>query len=173
MSYDLAVFDPRTDLRNHGAFMDWYRSRTKWADGLDYHNAANTTSSLRAWFEEMRELFPPMNGPDRPLIEDNQHLDAVTDYSIGKDIIYAAFHTSKAVVAHESAFRLATKHCVGFYDVSGQGDLWFPTPTGVLELIHQNKRRDSTEDSPAGTGETLVDRLLSELQRAKPGPDDT
>jgi hypothetical protein len=51
----------------------------------------------------------------------------VTDYSIGRSVIYAAFAWSQAGAAFETMSRLADKHRVGFYDVSSdQGEIRFP-----------------------------------------------
>jgi|SRR6266404_1911248 len=34
MSYDLAVFDPRDDLRECSVFLAWYEERTSWSGGI-------------------------------------------------------------------------------------------------------------------------------------------
>jgi hypothetical protein len=83
MSYDLAVFDPRNELRERSEFLTWYDGRTGWSDGLDYFDPGNATPSLQAWYREMIGTFPPLNGPDRPA--DLEQCTA--DYSIGTDII--------------------------------------------------------------------------------------
>lgn len=80
MSYDLAVFDPRPELRDRGAFIDWYESRTMWADGLDYSEPSNATPALQAWFREAVEAFPPLKGRLRPA--DFASSEWAADYAI-------------------------------------------------------------------------------------------
>ena len=54
------------------------------------------------------------------------------DYSIGHDIIYAAFSWSVAEEAYEQMLSLAKKHDVGFFDVSGEnGDIILPDGTMI------------------------------------------
>lgn len=142
MSYDLAVFDPRTELRDRKTFLKWYRSRTRWLDGLDYNEPANATLPLRAWFQDMIAVFPPLNGPLRPPLEDEDRRAWAVDYSICADLIYMAFPPSKGFFAYERVTALAAKHAVGFFDVSGDGSAWFPGPAGGLELLHAPERRE-------------------------------
>ena len=71
-----------------------------------------------------------MNGPYAPDEEafDEMEDDAyVSDYSIGKDVIYAAFSWSLAEEAFETVKKLAMEHGVGFFDVSSnEGEIIFP-----------------------------------------------
>lgn len=134
MSYDLVVFDPRLELRDRAAFIDWYESRTMWADGLDYNEPSNASASLQAWFREAIEIFPPLNGKLRPA---NFASDEWTgDYAIRTDIIFTAFPSEKAGPAYELTRRLAAKHGLGFFDASGDGGVSFPAANGSLELVH-------------------------------------
>jgi hypothetical protein len=131
MSYDLMVFDPTAAPREQEAFMAWYDAQTQWGEGHSYDNAQLTTPELRAWYDELRETFPAMNGPDSPLQQaandsalwDDPH---VTDYSVGRHVIYAAFAWSIAEQAREAVVSLAEKHRVGFFDASGNGRVVFP-----------------------------------------------
>jgi hypothetical protein len=134
MSYDLVVFDPIPELRNHAAFMVWYDSRTMWADRVDYNEPSNATPALQGWFGEAIKTFPPLNGRLRPA--DFASNEWTADYSIARDIIYVAFPSGKAGSAYELTRRLAAKHRVGFFDASGDGGAWFPTANGSLELAH-------------------------------------
>jgi hypothetical protein len=63
MSYDLAVFDPREELRDRHTFEDWYDQRTQWEDGLDYNQPTNASPALQAWFHDIRQKLGSMNGP--------------------------------------------------------------------------------------------------------------
>jgi hypothetical protein len=130
MSYDLAVFEPLAELRVRSTFMQWYKSRTRWGDGLDYSNASNATPALQRWYQDMIGVFPFLDGPA-------EH-EGKTEYVIGRDIIYVAFRWDKAAVAYETTRGMAEKHAVGFFNASGdRGEVWFPSTNGGLELIHE------------------------------------
>jgi hypothetical protein len=124
MSYDLMVFEPTVAPRERSDFLRWYEQQTQWSEGHGYNDLTVTSSSLRAWFMEMIGAFPPMNGP---LASDDVDNPKVTDYSIGKDVIYACFAWSQVDPAFASMASLAKKHNVGFFDVSAdQGAIVFP-----------------------------------------------
>jgi hypothetical protein len=136
MSYDLMVFEPAAAPRERGDFIDWYERQTEWSEGHSYDDPTVSSPKLRAWFMEMMEQFPPMNGPlsrrDLP-----QWSDAtITDYSVGKNVIYAAFAGSVGEKAYALMFELAQKHGVGFYDVSGDGEVWLPVK-GKFVVAHR------------------------------------
>jgi hypothetical protein len=116
MSYYLMVFEPEAAPRDHQNFLDWYGVQTKWSEHHSYGDPAVTSARLRAWYQEIRQQFPPLNGVDaeKELPEDE---DSATDYSIGKHIISAAFACSKVDVAYKTVFELAAKHQVGFFNV--------------------------------------------------------
>lgn len=100
----------------------------------DYQTIHVSSPALQNWFLEMKETFPPMNGeyaPDFQLLAENEDLDRhVTDYSIGREIIYAAFSWSTAQEAYHLTKSLAIKHDVGFFDVSEyNGDIILPDGT--------------------------------------------
>lgn len=131
MSYDLMVFDPSAAPRERTAFMAWYQQQAQWSEPHDYNDPEAPSERLRAWFREMIETFPPMNGP---LARNDDDSPKVTDYSLGSSVIYAAFAWSEAEMAYHRMFVLAARHHVGFFDVSSAvGDLWFPTADGQLE----------------------------------------
>jgi hypothetical protein len=124
MSYDLMVFDPNAAPREREEFLAWYGVQTEWAEDHSYDDPKVTSPSLTNWFAEMIEVFPPLNGPFASIDYDNPK---VTDYSIGRSVIYAAFGWSQAELAFEAVDRLAAKHGVGFFDVSGEdGEIRFP-----------------------------------------------
>jgi hypothetical protein len=138
MSYDLMVFEPEAAPKNHDAFMEWYFALTKWNDG-PYDDPARTSARLRAWVQEMQRTFPDMNAP-----EAETHLQGddgvLSDYTIGRQFVYAGFAWSKATAAAGEAEKLAKLHAVGFFDVSSNGEeVWLPV-NGTLELAHQKKR---------------------------------
>jgi hypothetical protein len=138
MSYDLAVFDPREELRDRSAFLTWFDGRTSWSEGLDYFAPGNATPALQAWYREMVGIFPPLNGPDRPT---NMEL-CRADYGIGPDLIYVGFTKTAGGLAYDTMFRLAAKHRVGFFDVSGNAAVWFPKADGRLQMLHEHQGSD-------------------------------
>jgi hypothetical protein len=113
---------------------DRYRIQTRWGEGHSYHDPEVSTPNLRAWFKQMIQKYPSMNGPlaPQPLPEDDPRL---TDYSVGREIIYAAFAWSVAEDAYKTMFTLAARHNVGFFNVSSdKGEVWRPNGKGGLEL---------------------------------------
>ena len=125
MSYDLMVFDPDSAPRNRKAFMAWFEKQAEWSEKHGYDDPKVSTPALRAWFLEMIKKYPAMNGP-YATEEDNDDSE-VTDYSVGKIVIYGAFAWSVADAAHKHMTKLAAKHAVGFFDVSSDdGGVWLP-----------------------------------------------
>ena len=126
MSYDLMVFDPKAAPAGRPAFRAWYKRQTDWQRGYNYNDPNHCTPQLRAWFDDMVQSFPPLNGP---FATHDFNDDFVADYSIGPLVIYMAFGWTLARPAYDKVFTLAQKHRVGFYDVSGdEGDglIWTP-----------------------------------------------
>lgn len=125
MSYDVLVFDPASAPKPPDSFKLWYASQTEWTEDHSYDDPVVCTPELRAWFLEMLDTFPAMNGPHASEDFDNPRL---TDYSVGRVVIYAAFAWSQADHAREVARALAEKHSVGFFEASANDpELWFPT----------------------------------------------
>jgi hypothetical protein len=81
----------------------------------------------------MIKEFPQMNGPYATEGDDLN----ISDYSIGQSVIYVGFAWSVAEAAREAVFRLATKHRVGFFDVSSEtGAVWVPDAANGLKQAH-------------------------------------
>ncbi|MGE8319702.1 MAG: hypothetical protein ACN6O3_13225 [Comamonas sp.] len=137
MSYDLMVFSPAAAPREPQAFAQWYAAQTEWPEHHDYEDPAVTSPSLKAWFLDMIGPYPALNGPfaeDEPPDDES----VLTDYSIGRHLVYAAFASSQAAHARERAFELAALHCVGFFDLSAQpATVWLPDGTNGLALAFQ------------------------------------
>src|SRR5262249_48927549 len=113
-----------------------FRDQTDWQDGIDYDNPENCTDALRAWLFEMMKKYPAMNGPFAREYEDDE-TTWVTGYSIGPKSIYIDFRWSAAEHAFRDTFVCATKHRVGFFDVSSDdGGVWVPTADGQYARIH-------------------------------------
>jgi hypothetical protein len=129
------VFESNAAPASHAQFMDWYEQQTQWAEGHSYDDPEVSTAKLRAWFMEIIQSFPPLNGP---LSQDDLPEDeaSATDYSVGKSVIYCAFAWSKAGLAYETVFEVAQKHGVGFFNVSsGNEEVWLPSKD-KLSLAH-------------------------------------
>ena len=130
MSYDLMVFEKTKAPRTKKEFMEWYEKQTEWGEDHDYQTIGVASPALQSWFMEMKETFPPMNGeyaPGDEAIEAAEELESrLTDYCIGRDVIYAAFAWSQAEEAYELVRNLAQKYGVGFFDASGDCDIIMP-----------------------------------------------
>lgn len=146
MSYDLAVFDPRPELRDRAQFEQWYDVTSEWEDNLDYNNPANATPALQAWFHEMRQTFIPMNGPFAPEDVGMKEDELAADYTFAKDLIYVTFSWGDVEIAYEKVKELAGKHGVGFLDASGEdGAAWFPGQDGALVVVHSGDAEDQDD----------------------------
>jgi hypothetical protein len=133
MSYDLMVFRPEAAPRTRIEFMAWYSQQAEWQEEHSYDDPANCSVELRNWFMDMIKKFPALNGPFSVDDPDNYN---VTDFCIGKDVIYAAFSWSVAEKAYEIMKETAERHKVGFFDASAEdGDILFPNETGRNQPI--------------------------------------
>jgi hypothetical protein len=143
MSYDSMVFDPRIEFRNRTTF-----ERHPVLAAMAGRNCEVVSADKR-------------NG--RIVFDEGAGLGMANRYSIGCDFIYAAFQSSKAPVAYEHVFRLAKESRVGFFDVSGEGAVWFPNFGGELEVAHRPELSDRTTRS-----NDALARLLSQLHGGSP-----
>jgi hypothetical protein len=149
MSYDLMVFDPEAAPRDRDAFFDWYHRITKWDEGHDYNDPANTSPQLARWYRAMIPQFPAMNGPDG-ISDDDPALDSgfVTGYTCARNAIYLDFRWSVAAEAYNATLSLAALHKVGFFDVSADdGAVWLLGPNGYR--IAHGGRPDERETERA------------------------
>ncbi|WP_337658721.1 hypothetical protein [Sphingorhabdus sp. Alg231-15] len=128
MSYDLMVFEETVAPRERGDFLEWFQAQTEWPESHNYSDPVVTSPCLQEWYAAITAEYPNMNGPD--ISDDDLSNAKLSDYSIGKDVIYAAFAWSEAEEAYPLVRQLAVKHKVGFYDVSGDegdGEIYFPS----------------------------------------------
>ncbi|WP_154223539.1 hypothetical protein [Marinicella rhabdoformis] len=132
MSYDLMVFDPTVAPKERKDFMKWYAQQTEWEEDHSYQDNEVSTEGLQAWFKDMIEYFPPMNGPLASEDDDNPK---VTDHCVGKHVIYSAFSWSVAEEAYPKMRELSIKHSIGFFDASADnGEILFPSSAVELEV---------------------------------------
>ncbi len=123
MSYDLMVFDQAVAPRNRDNFIRWYEDVTKWDDPRDYFSPHGMTGNLGAFYDSLRQTFPPMNGP-HAISEAQVDDPEVTDYMLAESAIYMAFAWSVSGTARQSVIQNAISANVGFFDVS--------SPSGVI-----------------------------------------
>ncbi|GIM60774.1 hypothetical protein CAPN008_08240 [Capnocytophaga canis] len=136
MSYDLMVFSKNKKFENRDQFMDWYDVVTEWEEEVDYDDYKHTTTELQAFFMDIKNTFPPLNGEFAP---DDDELDTLeedgiyaVDYCIANEAIYMAFAWSNADEAYQKVKELATKHKVAFFDVSSnEGEILYPDGTKI------------------------------------------
>jgi len=132
MSYDLMVFEPTAAPRGREAFKVWYAKQTEWGEGHNYDDPKISSPALQRWYAAISGEYPNMNGREAAgLAYDDPAWDNVrfTDYSIGSEVIYAAFAWSVAEEAYIAVRAAAVSSAVGFYDVSGDegdGEIYFP-----------------------------------------------
>ncbi|CAN7743706.1 MULTISPECIES: hypothetical protein [unclassified Paenibacillus] len=131
MSYYLLVFENTRTPKTKKEFMSWYENLTTWSEDVDYNEISHTTTSLQNWFQESIKSFPAMNGSFAPSDEEingNEELEErLTDYCVASNAIYMAFAWSVAEKAYEHVRMLATKHNVGFFNVSSEnGEIILP-----------------------------------------------
>jgi hypothetical protein len=131
MSYDLMVFAPEAAPAKRPAFLDWYDAQTEWEDD-EGDDPAVATRALQAFHAELSALFaPPAGGADAA---------AGTEYAISPGLIYISFHDWERIEeAHDTVFRLAAKHALGFFDVSSDlAETWLPDRKGGLRIAHSD-----------------------------------
>ncbi|EAS19464.1 hypothetical protein BBFL7_00009 [Flavobacteria bacterium BBFL7] len=145
MSYDLMVFNPKTAPKSEYDFLEWYGQQTEWGENHSYDDPKITSIELKNWFMEMITDFPAMNGPHAPIdIDDRIDDEEITDYSIGKDMIYSGFKWSMAEKVYPRMLELAKKHKVGFYNASGDGKIYMPDKyDNYREVKAHNKKKFS------------------------------
>jgi hypothetical protein len=138
MSYDILVFDPAHAPKEREAFLQWWDAQAEWSEPHRYNDPAFTTPSLRAWFMDMIERFPALNGPYAGSRDQRR-----ADYCIGYHVIYVAISSDKQAT-HERAHELAGKHRLGFFEASSSdGEIWLPGDGDELVLAskHDEQRR--------------------------------
>ncbi|QNB11321.1 hypothetical protein G5S35_06865 [Paraburkholderia tropica] len=135
MSYDLMVFEATRAPVEPEAFMAWYREQTQWTEDHGYNDPAISSDALRNWMMDMIQMFHAMNGPLAPEVDPEDEA-LLTDYCMGRDVIYVAFAWSKAELAYATMFDLAARHRVGFFNVSsGVDETWLPEGEGKLKQL--------------------------------------
>ena len=125
------VFDPAAAPAKRPAFLDWYDQQTEWDDDDERDDPSVASPSLQAFHADMVAAFPMAPGQDQ---------EPGTDYTIGPSLIYMSFlDWDKIDQAHETVFRLAARHRLGFFDVSSDlAEVWVPDNKGGLRIAHSD-----------------------------------
>ncbi len=162
MSYDLMVFRPDIAPKTRPEFINWYQNQTQWAEEHSYDDPIVTTDNLKNWFMEIIATFPAMNGLHAK--EEDEDNEFVTDYSIGRDVIYAAFSWSLAEQAYKKMKTLAQKHKVGFFDASAdEGDILFPADDGNILPIDRLYNLSSIQQIKKSAAPGQEDKSVKEI----------
>lgn len=131
MSYGILAFDAAATT--DAAFAGWWVNQSEWPEDHSYDRPEVTTSALQAFYADLIRDFPPMNGPDAPTvaeIESGPDLEGrLTDYSIGSQLVYAAFAWSQEQSARTRFQQLADAHGVAVAMVGDDGRIIRPTAT--------------------------------------------
>jgi len=168
MSYDLMVFTSDAAPRERSEFMKWFQHQTSWTEEHSYDDPAVSSDNLKRWFIEMIETYPSMNGPYAKDIDEDEDNYFITDYSIGKDVIYAAFSWSLAEQAYEKMKTLAEKHQVGFFDVSAnEGDILVPDGNGKNISIDKPGNLSSIQQIKKTAAPGQEDKTVKEIVYSK------
>ena len=122
MSYDILVFTP--SAVSDDALSAWLTEQVEGVDG-DSCDPAVTTPALRAFYEDMHQIFPPVNGPDRVDEEVLGDLPA-TDYSFGPNHVYVSVSWDGAARAVATAETIDMRHAVAVSRVSEAGSVMRP-----------------------------------------------
>jgi hypothetical protein len=126
MSYDLLVFEPSAAPRDRASFLAWWSAQSEWSEEHGYDNPSVCSTALQAWYKEITQSFPNLNGPD---VADDEVGNTHTDYSLGRGVIYAGFAWTEAENVYPLVRELAVKHSVGFFDAScdePEPEIYFP-----------------------------------------------
>lgn len=128
MSVDILIFDPAAV--SDADFPAWWEEQSEWSEDHSDPNPAVTTPELQAFYADIHQQFPNMNGPDAPTDEeldtDPDIEDRLADYSIGTRLIYMAFPWSQAAHALTAVETIALRNGVAVARVSDDSSIQRP-----------------------------------------------
>ncbi len=125
MSYDILAFDP--SATDDADFLSWWDGQAAWSEDHTYADPAVTTPALRAFYEELTLTFPNMNEADEDELDaDEDGESLLSEYSIGRHLVYACFAWSQAAHAREVFGAPAAKHGVAVGWVSDDASVSRP-----------------------------------------------
>ena len=130
MSYDIFVFD-RSAPTDEDDFLEWYETFDEEEDH-DASSPQTTSAPLHAFYDELRERFLPLNGPDAA---DEARLDedveSIADYVFGAHAIYLEFRWGASERAREAVLQIAKRTDVGVYLCSDDESIIRPGEHGA------------------------------------------
>lgn len=108
MSSDFVVFDPSVAPREARSFRSWYAQQIDWDDSDT--DPAILSPSLRAWYDDMTEMYPDMN------LSEADGREAI-DYCFNSHFMYCSMAaTETADRAWATAKSRASVYGLGTYD---------------------------------------------------------
>lgn len=141
MSCDLMVFEKTKSPRKKEEFLSWYEEQTQWHEDHGYDDPAVSSPALQKFFEQIRTVFPPMNGPwapsDKELLKQPELDNYLCDYCIGREVIYLSLPWARAKEAYDIVKRAAFLSGAGFFDTNGNGQVFFPDERQAMLLEGQ------------------------------------
>jgi len=128
------VFAPEAAPRKRPAFLDWYEAQTEWPEAHGYDEPGLALPALQAFYAELSQDFPPVPA------DAGDNVETGADYTIARELIYISFlDWDKIDQAHETVYRLAAKHALGFFDVSSDiAEVWLPDNKDGLRVAHSD-----------------------------------
>ena len=127
MSFDLIFFIATAAPQNADDFDEWLDAE----DETAMIDPKDLSTALKAWYDELKVSYPPLNGPDAPS-DDNLDDPNIIDYYFCSDRIGTAITFSASEKAVEDLLAAAGKHGVGVFDPQ-DGSVYFPDSSGRLE----------------------------------------
>ena len=135
IDFYVLAFDINVAPKNRNEFLEWKEKQMEWKEDHDYNNINISSDNLKNWYMDIINTFPPINedmekyDEEFEKIENNEYL---TEYSIGKNIIYSVFNWIKAEEAFDLVKMLSKKHRIGFLIIEAYleiNGIYFPDGT--------------------------------------------
>lgn len=142
MGFDMLAFEPAAATDED--FPAWWDRQSEWSEPIDYDDPSHATPAIRMFMADLAETFPPMNGPLRPSEErleaDPQLDDRLSDYSIGRQFVFADFGFSvdqeeNDALAERRFMQLAYRHGLAIVLTTGDGTILRPDRDGLPEWV--------------------------------------
>ena len=133
MSFDFMVFDADAAPTNGQSFKAWFETELELEPS--YNCAVPEKDAFRHWYEQMREIFTPFNGPDDVPLPDQApkaRLLRTCEYSFRPHSAYLSFRHGAKDMARAVSSTLAREFALGYYHVSvAHGQAVFPDGTTI------------------------------------------
>ena len=132
IDFYVLAFDIGVAPNNRKEFLEWKEQQMEWKEEHDYNNINISSNNLKNWYMDIINKFPPiiedLENYDEEF-EKNENNEYLTEYSIGKNIIYSIFNWRKAEEAFELIKILSEKHKIGFLIIEAYleiNEIYFP-----------------------------------------------